>query len=214
MVPCLFIDGVDLLTKKNKKMFLQLVSYAKECANNRLLRIVMISSEGSIMPILNKTSAMNRSACVVEVGEISYNQSLKHLVNGGIGEMSSTKLAQHFGGRFVYLNSCILLYQFLAGQGKSEDEIISETISTITNRRMESQRKVILTTPLADTVLSVVSKEGELVVGDMLNGASPGDQMLIEEYIRKLILANIPRYNVEGKVMWHSQIEKSAFKNQ
>ena len=66
--------------------------------------------------------------------------------------------------------------------------------------------------PLTDTMLSVVSKEGELVVGDMLNVASPGDQMLIEECIRKLILANIPRYNVEGKVTWHSQIEKSAFK--
>ena len=48
---------------------------------------------------------------------------------------------------------------------------------------------------MTDTVLSVVFKKGELVAGDMLNGASHFDQMLIEECIRKLI-------------------EKSAFKKQ
>ena len=38
------------------------------------------------MPILNKTSAMNRSACLIEVGDISYLKAMKFLMNGGIAD--------------------------------------------------------------------------------------------------------------------------------
>ena len=96
MMPCLFIDGVDLLAAQNKKV-LRLVSYAKEFANNRLLHIVMVSSEESVMPILNKTSAMNRLACLIEVGDILYPEAVTFLMSGGIAESTSTKLAQHLG---------------------------------------------------------------------------------------------------------------------
>ena len=84
---------------------LGLLSYAKEFANNRLLHIVLVShNEGSVMPILNKTSAMNRSACLIEVTDVPYPEALAFLRNGRIPESTSTKLAQYFGGRFVYLN--------------------------------------------------------------------------------------------------------------
>ena len=72
------------------------------------------------------------------------------------------------------------------------------------------------TTPLANTMLSVVSEGNEMMVGDMLDSAKSDDQKLIE-YITKVISANILRYNVEGKVMWHSQIkqvDRSLSKNQ
>ena len=43
MMPCIYIDGVDLLAAKNEEAFLRLISYAKEFANDRLLHIVVVS---------------------------------------------------------------------------------------------------------------------------------------------------------------------------
>lgn len=211
MMPCVFIDGVNLLASENEKVFLQLVSYAKEFANNRLVHIVMVSSEGSVMPILNKTSAMNRSACLIEVNDIPYSEALMYLRNGGIPDTISTKLVQYFGGRFVYLNSCVVLYKLLTKQGMSEDMIVNEIISLITDRRVAGQRKVIVTTPLANTMLAKVS-DGDITESDLLDGATSDDQVLIEQCIKRLISTNVLRYNVKSKLMWHSQIEKSAFK--
>ena len=59
------------------------------------------------------------------------------------------------------------------GRYDSEREII-----------IEAQREVIITTPLADDVLSKVSDEDEMVVSDMLNGASSSNQKLIEQCIK------------------------------
>ena len=161
----------------------------------------MVSTEGSVMPILNKTSAMNRSACIIKVNDIPYPEALMYLRNGGIPETISTKLAQYFGGRFVYLNSCVKLYKLLMKQGMLKDTILREIISRITDRRIDAQREVIITTPLADDVLSKVSDEDEMVVSNMLNGASSSNQKLIKQCIKRLILVNVLRYNVEGKVM-------------
>ena len=59
-MPSVFIDRVDLLTKHDPELFLWLISHANIFANQLIARFVFISSEGSIMPILKSTSAMNR----------------------------------------------------------------------------------------------------------------------------------------------------------
>jgi hypothetical protein len=52
---CLFIDGVDLLAKEYPLVFLDLVDRAKYYANEGTLRIVLVSSEGHVMPLLANT---------------------------------------------------------------------------------------------------------------------------------------------------------------
>lgn len=56
VVPVLFIDGADLLAKCDPLLFLSLIAKAKIMANVNLLSIVFISSEGSIMPLLQQAS--------------------------------------------------------------------------------------------------------------------------------------------------------------
>ena len=45
--------------------------------------------------------------------------------------MTSEKLAQHIGGRFVYLNSCVVLYKLYFKQGMSDDDIVNMITSFI-----------------------------------------------------------------------------------
>ena len=49
--PVLIIDGVHLVAKKNRYMFVDLVDRAKYLANARTLKIVLVSSEGIVMPL-------------------------------------------------------------------------------------------------------------------------------------------------------------------
>ena len=64
--PVLFIDGVDLLVKADKKVYDRLITLAKVMANSNDLRIVLVSSEGAMMPMLEGLSAANR-AIIYEV---------------------------------------------------------------------------------------------------------------------------------------------------
>ena len=98
-------------------------------------------------------------------------------MNGGItSETNSAALAQHFGGRFVYLNSCILLHKLLIKHRKSEEKIVSKDCNLfITDRRRLDQTKVLLTTPKADMVLLEISKYDEMVVSEVLDGKGAND---------------------------------------
>jgi len=60
-VPVIVIDGVDLVAKHDEHTIHWLLTHAKVLANDVLLKIVLVSSEGNIVPILNKYSYLNRS---------------------------------------------------------------------------------------------------------------------------------------------------------
>ena len=77
--PCLFIDGVDLLGKNNPEAFIHLVDRAKYLANRDTLRLILVSSEGSILPLLQQTSSTTREARVVEVADIPDEKAEKYL---------------------------------------------------------------------------------------------------------------------------------------
>ena len=55
-VPCLFIDGIDLLVKDDSNTFLDLIKMAKVYGNSRALQIVFASSESEIMRLMEQTS--------------------------------------------------------------------------------------------------------------------------------------------------------------
>ena len=64
-----FIDGADVLSKCKEDLFMQLVYEAKVSANAEILIVVFISSEGSILPVVQRLSEV-RSSKVLEVADI------------------------------------------------------------------------------------------------------------------------------------------------
>ena len=49
-VPVLCVDGVDLLAKRHKTMCEALITLAKVLSNTKRLKLVLISSDGAVMP--------------------------------------------------------------------------------------------------------------------------------------------------------------------
>ena len=108
--PVLFINGIDILTKRDEVLCEALITKAKILANSNTLRIVLISSEGSIMPILERLSASNR-AIIYEVGDLRDMEALKYLIENGVGIKAAKESVNCVGGRLVYLQDVLTLKQ-------------------------------------------------------------------------------------------------------
>ena len=59
--PTLFLDGMDILAKQNADLFKQLVYEAKVLANADILTVVFVSSEGLILPLVQKMSEVKNN---------------------------------------------------------------------------------------------------------------------------------------------------------
>ena len=70
------------MAKGNAEVCKVLITIAKILANSNTLRIVLISSEGSIMPFLEELSAANR-ALIYEVDDLTEEEAVKYLVESG-----------------------------------------------------------------------------------------------------------------------------------
>ena len=134
-IPTLFIDGVDLLAKDDKKLCCRLITLAKILANNKKLKVVLVSSEGTIMPLLEMLSAANR-ALVYEVEDIDDEKAEIYLIENGIEEDTAKKLVNLIGGRLVYLQSTIKIIQ-----NTTDGKDIMESIKTkLFSRTLSSQK--------------------------------------------------------------------------
>lgn len=52
--PVLFIDGIDILAKREEELCKTLITQAKILANGSKIKIVLISSEGTILPLMKE----------------------------------------------------------------------------------------------------------------------------------------------------------------
>ncbi len=68
--PCLALDGVDLIAKEDPRLFVNLINHAKYLANLKILRIVLVGSEGNVMPLIDTTSSKTRITSIHEILDI------------------------------------------------------------------------------------------------------------------------------------------------
>ena len=80
-MPALVIDGIDLVATKDETAFLDLVDRAKFFANSGIIKLVFVSSEGSVVPLLGKTSSTSRLAHVLEILDIPNKEAVNLLSN-------------------------------------------------------------------------------------------------------------------------------------
>ena len=152
----MFIDGVDDLAKANPDVFLQRVTHAKVLANEMIARVILVSSEGSIMPILKSTSAMNRSTELIEIGDIPDDQAVQYLVGKGIKVKDAKQLVQYFGRRFVFLNAIVLRNEvFFKAKGIPLN--VKEVIASITEGKIIDHKTAIEENKYAHYVISKTS---------------------------------------------------------
>ena len=85
-IPTLFIDSADVLAKRKEDLFVQLVYEAKVLANAEILTVVFVSSEGSILPVVQRLSEVSRSSKVLEVADIEDSDAVNFLMRNGLSK--------------------------------------------------------------------------------------------------------------------------------
>ena len=84
----LFIDGVDLLAERDLDLCGALIALAKK------IKMVLISSEGAVMPFLQQLSASNR-AVVYEIGDLKEEKAIEYLMMMKLTHAEATRLVDY-----------------------------------------------------------------------------------------------------------------------
>ena len=98
-MPVLVINGIDLWQKKT---IISLVDRAKYLANTCVLKIILVSSEGSVMTLIKATSSKPKLTDTVKVLDISDEEALKYFDKLVPNELTQ-RIVSVCGGRFVRL---------------------------------------------------------------------------------------------------------------
>lgn len=211
-IACLFIDGVDFLAKEQPQDFLKLVDLAKTFARNGYLRIVLVSSEGSVIPLLDNTTSKTRMGEVVEILDIACNDSEHYMTQQGIPVSLAKRIYNFTGGRFVHINQAIEMYRIRVELGLSEDDDIFDEISDILLGKYFRKRI---------TEMNLYHQaHGEMILKKVLSAENniidPGEpfesvdeknkSVLLTEAMKSLVKIRLLRYTARGWITWHSQV--------
>ena len=201
-IPVLCIDGVDLLAKREEMLCEALITLAKVLANSNKLKLVLISSEGGIMPFLERLSVVNR-ACVYEIGDLNDNEAVSFLLKNNMKESRAKKLVQCLGGRLVYLQSSV------NHDNKNwKDEDICKNIKVALFSRILSNQKAIIskTQPESEDIVAELTKNGSASPSKLIDIASNKSRM--DSVIKMMGENNIVRYNMNGNMKWHGKVQQ------
>lgn len=212
-MPVVFIDGCDALAKDNARSFARLVYLAKVLINDKILRIVFVSSEGSIIPEIQKSSAINRCATLHEIGDIDDKQAVKYLCQHNVPVGIAKGVVETVGGRFVYLKRAMLNYHTAKLDASSgRVSCVEEITRDIINFKTKPQKtELIKHKEIGEIILEQLRTKGYIKVDDFKN--HDRDIKKIEEAIKGLLGVNLIRYNKDLDFTWHSRIEENVFKS-
>ncbi len=100
----LVIDAADRVAEEDAKFFRTLQDFAKDCADDGILRVLFVAFEGVALPMLQSSSAWSRALDSIEVGENSAEDALKYLESWGVEYDDALDAVKRItGGRFTLL---------------------------------------------------------------------------------------------------------------
>jgi hypothetical protein len=123
----LILDGIDLVAKFDTEKVSPALSilgalqiFAKNMADQKLVHVMFVTSDGVSLSFLSKSSAITRAA-LYEVGDISDAQAVKYLKKRGVEEGDAARAVKWLtGGRF----EIILDFYGFQADGLPLDEIL------------------------------------------------------------------------------------------
>ena len=133
----LVIDSADRIAKKNPDFLGELQDFAKDCADEGNLRIVLISSDGSALPLMMACSSWSRAdKPPFEIGEISDDQAVEYLTKLGVREdEAKVAVANLTGGLFVSLND----FATASLKGMTYEQLVKQRDRALRERLIDSK---------------------------------------------------------------------------
>ena len=211
--PTLFIDGADMLAKYQKDLFINLINRAKVLANDDIMNVVFVSSEGSILPVVQSLSAVGRCSKLFEIMDIQDDLAVNFLVGAGLPKHIGEEFVRYAGGRFLYLVKCITLYGMYSRvyPNLADNAILDKIKADLFLRKLNGQASIIaITKPTSEGLLDELSQKGEINPFDYTQ--SDGNVFKKKAMVvPQLVNANVLRYTSTGTLTWHGRPQKIEF---
>ena len=207
-MPTFFIDGIDLVAKSDKNVFRKIVNEAKRLANAGSLRIVLVSSEGTIMPLLHNNSSYSR-AKTIEILDIDKEKTVQYMVDYEMPEMLAINVFALVGGRLTMLVSC--LDTFRQHRNDTEDDLYAKIEHRILSHfgQKPNQGLVSADVEMKKIICEEVLNRG-VIDPKILEQMQDADdkKCRMKSTVKTLVDHNVFRYDVDGCITWHSQLSK------
>ena len=237
-VPCLFIDGVDLLAKEDPSAFVKLVDRAKHLSNSNSLKIILVSSEGKILPLIRTTSSISRAARVMEILDVPDEDAVRFL-STHMPEDIAKAVAEVTGGRFVHLQQACGIYMSEKKSNFDQKTVINSIKKSLVNRNVNEPLVQVLKYAhfdLSKDIMRCVLSEGSVRHEDIITKLS--EQLAIDrnlsttvkhaatlnvknnmvmaevsEAIEQLVSVNLLRYQANGDITCHNRLVSKYLKD-
>lgn len=126
-VPTLVIDSADTIAKRDEKAFGCLLAHCKHLANQKVMSVMLVLSEGHVIPKLNEVSERSRCAPVIHIPDISNDKAAEFLRSYGCSHALAEKVAPLCGGRLVKLVHAIAIKET---QKCDDDEEVFKSVES------------------------------------------------------------------------------------
>jgi hypothetical protein len=128
----LIIDSAERIAKKNPEFLAELQDFAKDRTDEGNLRVVFVSSDGSVLQQLKSRSAWSRAfKPPYEVGDIFDKDAVDFLKGKGVEENQAIEAVMNItGGRFELLNDYVAAYKVM-GNKSTYEQLFKETILSL-----------------------------------------------------------------------------------
>lgn len=178
---------MDTVAKKDPEFFTDMQLFAKQCADQGVLRVVFVFSDSEALPLLLSSTAILRAEEVYEVGDLTDGEAEAWLVKEYLVEPSRAAelVATLCGGLFPLLHRC----------GKSKEPVkdiaealFEETRFKLTQIGVKADHKV----------LRAILARGRITMTQAHRLATP---LEIKELLRK----NIVAVHVDNTLTFHDR---------
>ena len=155
-----------------------------------MMRIVLVSSEGDVMPLIEKTSSHSRSAKVCEILDLGDSKAVGYLIKRGIPSGLAKRLKDIVGGRFIFL-------QFAVEKYKQQRDFAEDDIFEIIRVKLQSR---VVPRPLAEAAKT--EPFSGILIKQILENGPMTEEELVDDgvtgvVIHTLVRANMLRYQAD-----------------
>ena len=119
----LVLDGVDLIAKADPPAFVRLVQKAKLLTSSSNLKMVFVSSEGHVIPLIRE-GGITRAQRLYEVTDRNEAEGKKYLSDRGVPQRVLDEMWPIIGSRMIFLEDVAFIFKDCQVLFKDEDEII------------------------------------------------------------------------------------------
>ena len=219
-IPVLFIDGVDILAKEeDNRLYVNLVDWAKKCANEDSLRIVLVCSDSHVLA-LDQQSFKSRLDALIEIDDASETQAVNELMmkKYQFTEDLAKSTYDIVGGRLADIHKMVSIYNRAKSQEVVNAQVKGQLISNFKQQFIREMEQALCKAIGKDKhkikkfiIQQVLKANGTKTVEEiafLYNDSTKIHEVI--DAIKELLRYNVLRINKDRKLLCYNKTAKEV----